>query len=517
MPDTDTESRRSISRRKFVKAAGASGVTAGIAGCTGNGGGDGGGGTTEPGDGGDGGDGGGQITIQFASDDNFKSQQETINEVLHNNGVSDNVKLEILGGSFVSSGRQNKYKNILNAGQKKPTLFMMDNGWTIPFIVRDQIANLSDVLSSSTISTVKNDYLNTMVATAMQDGDLYGVPLFADFGTIQYRKDLVKKAGYSESDFKKWATESMTWKEFSQVVKKSMEANPKKQGFNFQAASYIGLSCCDFVEFMSSWGGSYFGKFDNLFGPVGDRPITVDEKPVKQSINMIRHFIYGDNPNGNFGDYAGQISPKAVVQYKEESSRKPFTNGNVLFHRNWPYSIDINADDPNKKADEPWREKDETAGLGQENLGVMPIPYAVTAEESNYGPEIGGIPSALGGWHVTLNPNAPQEKKDAAKQIFRAMTKTEVQLGLLEAGGWLPPVADTVRSDAAKEKTNLISPYLDTLAVAGENAVPRPVTRVWPQEADQVESEVNAAIKREKSASKAMSSLKSSLEELEQL
>jgi ABC-type glycerol-3-phosphate transport system substrate-binding protein len=489
-----------VSRRRYIQAAGATGATVGLAGCFGGGGGGGGSGTT----------------IQFAADDNFKGAQDEINALLHNNGVSEDVSLEILGGSFVSSGRQNKYKNILNASQQQPTIFLMDNGWTIPFIARGDIANLSDFLGGSTVSTVKNDYLSTMVATASMDDNLYGVPLFADFGTIQYRKDKVKEAGYSQADMDTWATESMTWQKFSEVVSATMENNPNMTGFNFQGAAYVGLSCCDFVEFMSSHGGSYFGSFDNLFGPVGDRPITVEEQPVIDAINMIRHFVYDENPNGDFGDYEGGISPEAIVQYKEESSRKPFNNGNVLFHRNWPYSIDISADDPNTEADETWRTEDATGGLGQDKLGVMPIPYAVTEDESDYGPEIGGIPSALGGWHVTMNPNAPDNKKSAAKEVFNAITKKSVQLGLLEIGGWLPPVAGTLGSQEAKDKTNKISGYLDSLKVAGENAVPRPVTTVWPQQADKVETEVNAAFKQEKSAADAMSSLKSSLETLEE-
>ncbi|MFB6184638.1 MAG: extracellular solute-binding protein [Haloarculaceae archaeon] len=476
-----------------MKAAGASGAALTVAGCSGNGGG-GGGTTTTTASSGSGG-----TTIQFASDSNFKGKQSKINKILHDNGVSEDVHLEILGGSFVSGDRQTKYKNVLNAGQKKPTLLMMDNGWTIPFIVRGQVANLNEALPSSVIDTVENDYLDTMVATATgQDGNLYGVPLFADFPTIQYRKDLVSEAGYSESDFKKWATESMTWKQFSNVVADAKEAHSDMQGFNFQGAAYIGLACCDFVEFMSSWGGAYFGSFDNQFGPVGDRPVTVDGQPVVDSINMIRHFIYGENPGGKFGDYAGNISPEAVVQYKEESSRKPFTNGNVLFHRNWPYSININGAEDKFGTD----------------LGVMPIPYGVTAEKSTYGPEIGGIPAALGGWHVTLNPNAPQEKKDAAVQVFEALTKRDTQLRMFETGGWIPPVPAALDSSKAKN-LDLIGRYVDSLRVAGQNAVPRPVTRVWPQESQQVSKEVNAAYKQEKSASKAVSDLKSTLKQIE--
>jgi ABC-type glycerol-3-phosphate transport system substrate-binding protein len=250
---------------------------------------------------------------------------------------------------------------------------------------------------------------------------------------------------------------------------------------------------------MSSWGGSYFGGFENLFGPVGDRPITVDEQQVIDAIDMVRHFIHGSNPGGKFDDYAGNISPEAVVQYKEESSRKPFTNGNVLFHRNWPYSITING-------------AEDAFG---EDLGVMPIPYEVTAEESPYGPEIGGIASALGGWHWTLNPSAPDEQTSAAVEIMETMVQRPVQLAMFELGGWAPPVPEALRSSDAKD-LELIGRYVDSLAVAGENAVPRPATRVWNQQSDQVAKEVNAAFKQSKSSAQAMSDLQSSLQAIEE-
>jgi ABC-type glycerol-3-phosphate transport system substrate-binding protein len=468
-----------------------------VAGCSGGGGGGGDGGETTSASTGDGGGSNASITVQFGADSNFKKVQSEINTILHDNGLADNIKLEVLAGSFTTGDRQTKYKQILNAKQSSPTILMMDNGWTIPFIARDQIANLSKEMPGSLVDKVKNDYFQASVSTATMDGDLYGIPLFADFPTMLYRKDLVREAGYSDSDFSSWQTDSMTWKQFSTVVKDSLEANTDKdyQGYNFQAAAYGGLSCCDFVEWMSSWGGAYFGGFDNLFGPIGDRPITVTEQPVVDSINMVKHFIHGNNPGGKFGDYEGNISPEAVVQYKEESSRKPFQNGNVIFHRNWPYAINAAAPEYG------------------DDLGVMPLPYAVTESESKYD-NIGGISSALGGWHLTLNPNASSEKLDAAKQIFQAITQTDAQLRLFELGGWIPPVPDMVASDEAKQ-LDTIGPYVDSLKVAGENAVPRPVTVVWPQESSQIASEVNASLQGNKQASKAMSDLESSLEQIE--
>jgi ABC-type glycerol-3-phosphate transport system substrate-binding protein len=165
-------------------------------------------------------------------------------------------------------------------------MFMMDNGWTIPFIARGEIANLSNELDDSLVSTIRDTYIDTMVSTATRNGDLYGVPLFADFPVIQYRKDKVLEAGFSESELETWSTESMSWQQFSNVVADTMEANPEMRGYNFQGANYIGLSCCNFVEIMSAWGGSYFGDFENLFGPIGDRPVTVNEEPVVQAIRF---------------------------------------------------------------------------------------------------------------------------------------------------------------------------------------------------------------------------------------
>jgi ABC-type glycerol-3-phosphate transport system substrate-binding protein len=150
-----------------------------------------------------------------------------------------------------------------------------------------------------------------------------------------------------------------------------------------------------------------------------------------------------------------------------------------------------------------------------EDLGVMPVPYAVTAEESDYGPEIGGTTSALGGWHLTLNPNSSPEKKQAALQVFQALNNEQVRLDLFEIGGWIPPIPDLIATESTRE-LDIIGRYVDTIQLAAQNAVPRPVTAIWPQQSTQIASEVNAAIRQEKSPSDAMSSLADSLESLEE-
>ena len=64
-------------------------------------------------------------------------------------------------------------------------------------------------------------------------------------------------------------------------------------------------------------------------------------------------------------------------------------------------------------------------------------------------------------------------------------------------------------------EVDIIGRYTEQLKVAGENAIPRPVTVVWPQQSGRIASQVNAAYAQEKTPQQAMSDLKSQLEQIE--
>jgi len=510
----DDGQRSSVSRRRFVAAGGATGVAAGLAGCADLvGGGDG-------GDGGDGGSNGGDGDTGTSTGDSSSGSTTTIRwgigptavqtageemkTALHEaGGLSDDIEIQWVPSSQETNETRSNYSRILNSGQSQPDILQMDNGWVNIFIQRGQIQNLSEVLADDILTNVDENYFTGFTDTARDpgSGDLYGIPLFPDFPQMQYRKDLVEEAGY-DPEGENWATEPMTWERWSNIAADVYDNADVDYGFTTQWDIYEGTACCDFNEVMSSWGGAYFGGRENLFGPVGDRPITVNEPEVIKSLNMMRKFVHDEDFGGEFSSYGGGFTPTDILGWTEETSRSPFAEGNAVFHRNWPYSLALTGQNP---------ENTENPALGQD-LGAMPIPYAVSESDAAQ-PGTGGTTSALGGWHLTINPNS--NNLDAMNEVIRAVQTDEFALELFRLQGWLPPRPDLFNSDEARS-VEPVGRYMDTLQVAGQNAMARPVTPVWSQESSAIAQQANRAVGQEVSSADAMSALQSNLEDIEQ-
>lgn len=435
-----------------------------------------------------------QTTVQISAPSWFR--QDELNSVLTDDGgLSPSIRVEFDSEAHAEEPLET-YGRWLSNGRTSPTILVMDNPWPSVFINRGQLQPLEPLLGERLTDRLREEYLSLILSTASDDGTLYGLPLFVDVPTIQYRKDVLRRAGYTNSEFQRWSNDSMDWQQFAAVIKAGMDASGL-DGFLWQGAAYEGLSCCSFLEFMSSWGGSYFGAFENLFGPIGDRPITVDEQPVVDALRMLRTFIYGPSDDAALDGYAA-ITPDDVVEYTEDQPHGLFTDGQAVAQRNWAYSIITSG---------------ATDRLG-DDLGVMPVPYEVRSAESKYGPEIGGISSSLGGWHLTINPNAPTAKQEAAAEVLRAFQTQQVRLHLFESYGFVSPAPEDLTRNGFREADPL-GRYADTHRTVMENMVPRPVTRVWPPQSDAIGTEVNAVLRQRKGPQRAMDDLKQRLREIE--
>ncbi|RZH68003.1 extracellular solute-binding protein [Natrinema altunense] len=417
--------------------------------------------------------------------------EPSVQQALWDAGLDEDIRVEIQTVVSDSASRMQTAQSALEAGRAPPDIHMMDSGWTVPFILRNQTVNLTEELPDGVLERVNDQYLDAILRTARdpQSGDLHALPFFPDLGFTLYREDLIEDAGYDTSN---WPSEPPSWEEFSAAVHDARDQAGLNYGFTTQAAAYEGLSCCTFNEVMTSWGGAYFGGVDNLF-TAGDRPITVDEERCIDAIRMMRSFIEGEEQHTMDG-YA-QICPSAIVQWTEQQSLNPFANGAAVSNRNWSYAIAETG----------------TEDVFGENLGVTTRPYAVSQQEAAYD-GTGGTVAALGGWNLAVSPFS--ERQEQALQVLEAFATEEVMLTVFELGGYLPPNLDLV-AEASPDEVGPVARYGDVVQRASENAVPRPATDLWPEQSALIYQSVNAAYRGERSPEVAMSDLAAELEQSE--
>ena len=468
----------SVSRRTFVGAAGAT-AGVGLAGCVYGGS-------------------GSEDSVVWGFDPNPASEiPDEIRDLYYEAGLDEDIEIEFRGGEEDTGERRNSYIDLFEAGETQPELFLIDNGWATEFIQRGYLENLTEVLDDDELAYIDDEYFDGFTDTVRdpETGDLYGIPYYPDFPTMQYRKDYAREAGYDDDDFEEWATEPMTWLEWAEIVEDVVEASDADYGFTTQFAIYEGTACCTFNEVLSSWGGAYFGGRDNLFGPVGDRPITVDEPEFIDAIRMMRTFVADEHGDDTLEEYPTGIANPGITSHREGDAEEDILDGAAAFQRNWPFTLHSGPEEH-----------------GVDNWGAMPIPYAVSEEDAAQS-GTGGTTAALGGWHVVLNPNA--ENRDEAIEVLRTTMEDSVSLGLFEEWGWLPPKPALFES-AEAEAIEPVGEYLETLRVAGENTMARPSTRVWSSQSSNIAEEVNRAVAGEKDPEEAAADLYGYLDDLEQ-
>ncbi|NGM69661.1 extracellular solute-binding protein [Natronolimnobius sp. AArcel1] len=486
MVDGDSQEKRqnsSVSRRTFVKAAGASGATVGLAGCVY-------------------GDESSDDAVVWGFDPDAEAEVgEEIVDMLYENGLSDDIDVELQPGDSDTGDRRDTYTQLLESEETQPDLFMMDNGWVNIFIQQGHIANLENELSDDALATIEDEYFESFTETARDPdtGDLYGVPMYPDYPVMQYRKDYAREAGYDDDDFDEWATEPMTWEEWAEITEEIVDASDAEYGLATQWDVFEGTACCTWNEVMSSFGGAYFGGSDNLLGPVGDRPVTVDEPEFIEGLQMMRTFVADEHDDYTLEEYPTGLATSSITSWQEEDAREAIAGGDAVMQRNWPYAIveNITGDDYDISVDD---------------YGTMPMPYGVSEDDAAQ-QGTGGTTSALGGWHVVLNPNS--ERTEEAIEVLETIMEDDYSLGLFEIWGWTPPKPHLFETEEAEE-IEPIGNYMDTLRVAGENAMPRPVTEVWPDQATLIAEEVNGAVAGDKSPEDAAADLQEGLEATEE-
>lgn len=301
---------------------------------------------------------------------------------------------------------------IQNAQAKSDTFTVLnlDVVWTAEFAANRWITQLPEDKFPDL-----GKLLPSTVDTAKYKDKLYAVPVTSDGGLLYYRKDLLDKAGVKPPT---------TWAEMKAACDK-IKALPEGKTIGCYAGQfekYEGLTV-NFSEAVNGAGGVVVGD---------DGKPNVDTPEALAGLQFLVD-----------GFKSGEI-PKAAITYQEEPGRRAFQEGNLVFHRNWPYMYALaNKTDGSSKV----------AG----KFAVAPLP----------GKDGAGV-STLGGHNYGINEFA--KNKATAVDFINFMASEERQRANIEKTSQAPTWA-SLYDDAALNKS---FPYLAPLKASIGTAKSRP-------------------------------------------
>ncbi|MDQ0076381.1 ABC transporter substrate-binding protein [Arthrobacter oryzae] len=315
----------------------------------------------------------------------------------------------------------------------------VDVVWTAEFAAKGWLQPLKDKMAVDTAGM-----LTPTVEAGSYKGTLYAAPVSSDGGILYYRKDLVPTA-------------PTTWAEMMEMC--SIAKANNIGCYSGQYKQYEGLTV-NASEAINSFGGSVLDK---------DGKPSLNTPEAKEGLeNLVKAFA-----DGNI--------PKEAITYQEEESRRAFQDGNLLFHRNWPYVYNLATTEGSSKV--------------KDVLGMTALP-------GKDGPGA----SSLGGHSAAISVYS--KNKATAHDFVKFLVEEEQQKFFATQGSLAPVLGDLYEDQELVAKL----PYLPVLKTSIENAVPRPVTPFYPAVTQAIQENSYAALKGEKSVEQALSDMQKSIE-----
>jgi len=348
----------------------------------------------------------------------------------------------------------------LAAEQPDPDVFLMDIVWLQQFFQSGWLQPLDPFFKPDGFS-IAPFFKGVVDRVDRFEGHYYALPVFLDIGLLYYRKDLLKKYGFSKPP--------RTWGDLLRQALKIQAGersdNPGFNGFLWQGAQYEGL-VCTFLEFSASNGG----------GIMQDGHVRLNRGANAEALQFMQALIqkYGISPLNTYTDM------------REEEVRRAFQRGDALFERNWLYAWNLH-------------QSDGSAVKG--NIGMTALPHF----------EEGQSVAALGGWHIGISRHSdrPAEAWDLVRFILSRASQKKLVLNL----GWYPGRSDIYTDPDVLTKM----PYAGLLQEIFSRAVSRPNLPYYDQVSDIIQRTVNGCLAGKQSPAAALRRMQSEIDHIEDI
>ena len=340
----------------------------------------------------------------------------------------------------------------LQSGRSTMDIIAGDVVWPAQFAANNYIIDLSDRFTQK----MQADYLEGQVLAVQFEGKTYGVPWFTDAGMFYYRTDLLESSGFSEPP--------RTWDEMKDMSERVRADSGTKFGYVFQGAQDEG-GVVDALEHIWNAGGDVLD---------GNR-VIIDSPESAEGLKLRRSLI------------TDGVAPEASGDYTTQESQASFTNGDVVFMRNWPFVHGLLSDPETSKV-KP----------GQVDIGALPV---ASEGDTSF--------SGLGGWNFMVNATA-EDKIEEIWTFIEFMSAPEQQQTFAVESARLPTLKSLYEDDEVLDKLPVAKLGREAL----QNTRPRPVSPVYSDMSLEMAQEFNAALKGEVPVDEALATLQKGLQDI---
>ncbi len=229
------------------------------------------------------------------------------------------IRVKVVAGPPTTDSREMMYSISFLTKEQSYDLVYLDVVWLGKFASANWLENINNFVDP-TQYFIKNNIFKNYVDSLTYKGQYYAIPVKADAGLLYYRKDLLDKYKLSPPTTYYQLKEQA---KYILTMEKELYNNSDLIGFVFQGKQYEGL-VCNFYEILRGFGYELIDLDSN-----NKYYVKVKEDQLEEVLTYMKSLIEEG------------ITPKSVITYEEEESRLAFSQGKVIFARNWPYAIKL--------------------------------------------------------------------------------------------------------------------------------------------------------------------------------
>ena len=312
---------------------------------------------------------------------------------LFNKKYNGQIEVETINLSFdkfSTNERKELLARYLRSKSDRIDIFAVDQIWVPRF------AKWGIPLEKFITPQQKENLLKYAMQSCIYKDTLVAVPLYIDVALMYYRKDLLQQLP-DYPVIKDKLDSSITWKDFINLKAELDISNPF---FLFPAYDYEGLICL-YAEMLAGQNISIYQN-DSL---------KLQTPEAKKSLQLLVDLVNKYN-----------MSPKEVLNFKENPSYDYFINKNGVFLRGWS-SFEITYKDHF------------TSPEIYDNLVKIPPPHFEGCKPA----------SVFGGWNLMISKYSSKINESAI--FINFLLSDEAQKIMYEEGGYLP-ISNSIYKDS---------------------------------------------------------------------